>query len=161
MGGSAEERPDRRNLIDVHRMSHFRINPLVNGGLELAEDLELLLGERGPTQLLVGPSELVVDLVILRGGSRGRLQVLDRLRSRSLGEQDLAEQVAGVGEIRLRLESAAQDRDRRLWPLDRAPSRFTRRGRGLPRGNLGPCRVFARGSRGTAADRRPTASGDG
>ena len=60
-------------------------------------------GQLRPAQLLVGLPELVADARVLRGQAGRRLEVLDRLRGRALREQDLAQQVARVGGVRLRL----------------------------------------------------------
>ena len=43
--------------------------------------------------------------------------MLDGLRRRALREQDLPEQVAGLGEVGLRLKDAAQQRERLVRPL--------------------------------------------
>ncbi len=60
-----------------------------------------------------------MDFGILGGQLRRGLQVLQGLGGRSFREQDLAEQVPRIGEIRLRLEGGAQYRDRRLRLLER------------------------------------------
>jgi hypothetical protein len=85
--------------------------------LSSRKPLELLLGEVRLAQLLIRLSELVVDVGIAGSDLRGGLQMLDRFRGRTLREEDLAEQVARVGQLGLRLHDAAEEDDRFLPAL--------------------------------------------
>src|SRR5207245_7062655 len=88
--------------------SSVLVPPLV---LELAEALELLLGLLGASQFLVGLAELVAGTRVL-GGQPGRfLELLERRRRLSLGQQQLAQHVAGIGPLRLALQHPPQQRD--------------------------------------------------
>ena len=87
--------------------------------LQLFEEREVLFRQVRLTEFLIGLSQLVMSIRILGCESNGCPQLIDCFRRGSLREENLAEQVSAVSEIRLCAHQRAEDFER----LIESPSR--------------------------------------